>query len=108
MAIKEIITLEEYKKEIEESKKVSVIDFWAPWCGPCKMIAPIFKAVSEEDEFKDVNFFKVNVDEADELARQFNVMSIPTLVVIKGGEAVDIARGALSPDLLKSFIKKNL
>ncbi|MFH1803046.1 MAG: thioredoxin [archaeon] len=78
-----------------------VIDFWAPWCGPCKMMGPIFEEAAEE--VKDtVKFGKVNVDESSDLAQRFGVMSIPTLMFLRDGEVVDKLVGVLpKEDLVK-------
>ena len=69
-----------------------VLDFYATWCGPCKRIAPLFKELSEK--FPTIQFFKVDVDEANDVAEQFSVESLPTFVFIKGGEVVDRLMGA--------------
>ena len=105
MVIIHIDTVESFKKETEGEDKVVILDFWAPWCGPCRMLGPIFEEIS--DDYSDVVFAKVNVDEAQELAGQFNIMSIPTLLIVKGGEVVDQQMGALSKEQLKDFINKN-
>lgn len=105
MAIKHITDVEEFKTQVEESDKLSVIDFWAPWCGPCKMLGPIFEKVSEE--YTDVQFVKIDIDEAQDLAEQFSIVSIPTLIIMKDGEVVDQQMGALSKDQLKQFIDQN-
>ena len=86
------ITKETFQKEIVESEKPVLLDFWASWCGPCRMIAPVLDQIAEERE--DVKVAKVNVDEQPELAASFQVMSIPTLVVMKGGEVVNRTMGA--------------
>lgn len=80
-------------KESLESDKVVLVDFWAEWCGPCRMIAPIIDEVSEE--FKDKAIIgKVNVDEQNDIAAQFGIRSIPTIVLFKNGEVVDKIVGA--------------
>ena len=83
MAIIEI-TAENYQTEVVESDKPVLLDFWATWCGPCKMLSPIVDEIAEERG--DIKVGKVNVDDQGELAAQFGVMSIPTLVVMVDGE----------------------
>lgn len=83
-----------FQNEVMNSEKEVLLDFWAPWCGPCRMIAPILEEIATERS--DIKVGKVNVDEQPELASQFDVMSIPTLVVIKNGKIVNQAVGARS------------
>ena len=81
-----------FNQEVLHSDKPVLLDFWAPWCGPCRMVAPVLEEISEERA--DIKVAKVNVDEQPELATQFGVMSIPTLVVMKEGKIVNQAIGA--------------
>lgn len=86
------ITKENFQKEVIESDKPVLIDFWAAWCGPCKMLSPTIEEIA--GEVTDAKVGKVNVDEQPELAKQFNVMSIPTLVVMKDGKIANTSVGA--------------
>lgn len=81
-----------FRNEILNSEMPVLLDFWAPWCGPCRMVSPIVDEIAAERG--DIKVGKVNVDEERELAGQFGVMSIPTLVVIKGGRVVNQMVGA--------------
>ena len=81
-----------FQNEVLNSEMPVLLDFWAPWCGPCRMVGPIVDEIA--DERGDIRVGKVNVDEQPELAAQFGVMSIPTLLVMKNGKAVNQAVGA--------------
>ena len=80
------ITKDNFNKEVMETEKVVLLDFWATWCGPCQMIAPILNEVAEE--CPDITVGKIDVDEEQELAMSFGITSIPTLIVMKNGKAV--------------------
>lgn len=97
------VTSETFDKEVIESEIPVLVDFWAPWCGPCKMMGPIVDELSEE--VSNVKFCKVNTDEADTIAIQYRVMSIPTLMLFRNGERIDTSIGAISKDELRSFIE---
>ena len=86
------ITKDNFEQEVLSSDKPVLLDFWASWCGPCRMVSPIVDEIAEERE--DIKVGKVNVDEESELAARFRVMSIPTLVVMKDGEIVNQSVGA--------------
>ncbi len=85
-----------FEAEVLNSEKKVLVDFWAPWCGPCRMVSPIVDAIAEERA--DVKVGKVNVDDEEELAVRFGIMSIPTLMVFEGGSVVKTAIGARSKD----------
>ncbi|MCX8196753.1 MAG: thioredoxin [Candidatus Micrarchaeota archaeon] len=101
-----MITLTEENFEREVKGKTVLVDFWAPWCGPCRMVAPILEELAAE--MKDVKFGKVNVDEQPELAEKFGISSIPTLVLFKEGKIVANRVGAASKETLKSWIQASL
>lgn len=88
------ITKSNFQEEVIQSKVPVLLDFWAPWCGPCRMVSPLVDEIAEERE--DIKVGKINVDEEGELAGAFQVSSIPTLVVMKDGKAVNQAIGARS------------
>jgi len=91
MSVKNI-TAENFEKEVMNSPKPVLLDFWAPWCGPCRMVSPVVEEIAAERS--DIVVGKVNVDEQSALAAQFRVMSIPMLVVMKDGKIVNQAVGA--------------
>ena len=95
-----IITKENFESEVIKSDKPVLLDFWAEWCGPCRMVSPIVEEIAEETPTVKVG--KINVDEQPELASAFKVMSIPTLVVLKDGKVVSTVVGARpKADILK-------
>ena len=95
------ITKENYEEEVINSSVPVLLDFWASWCGPCRMLSPIVDEIAEEVEGK-VKVGKINVDDEEELAVRFGIMSIPTLLVFEGGKIVNSAIGARSKeDILK-------
>ena len=81
------ITRDNFEKEVLNSDKPVLLDFWAAWCTPCKMVSPIIKEIASE--VKDAKVGKINIDEEPELAAAFNIMSIPTLAVMKNGKVID-------------------
>ncbi len=100
-------TDKDFEELVLKSDLPVLVDFWAEWCGPCKMISPIIDEIGNEVEGK-LKIVKVNIDEAPSLATQFNVMSIPTLIIFKGGAPVDQIVGALSKDQLLDKINSSI
>jgi len=86
---------------------IMLVDFWAPWCGPCRMVSPIIEQLSREYSGK-VAFGKVNVDESQRIAASFGIQSIPTLMIFKGGKAVDVMVGALPKGQIEMKLKQHL
>ncbi|MGN6710408.1 thioredoxin [Anaerocolumna jejuensis DSM 15929] len=99
------ITRENFKREVLESEKPVLLDFWASWCGPCKMVSPIIDQVAEEKKGM-IKVGKINIDEEAELAAQFRIMSIPTLVVIKDGKIVESTAGVKPKNAILSLLSE--
>lgn len=101
MAVIEI-TKENYETEVVQSEQPVLLDFWASWCGPCQMLSPVVDQIGEERE--DIKVGKINVDAQQELAMQFRVVSIPTLVVMKQGEESDRSVGVITKEEILSML----
>jgi thioredoxin 1 len=101
------ISQDDFQKEVSESSIPVVVDFYADWCGPCKMVSPTLEKLSAEYEQR-VRFVKVDVDDNPELASQFGIMSIPTVMFFAGGKAQDAIIGAVSAPVYKDKIEKTL
>lgn len=92
---------------INTSDKPVLVDFWAPWCGPCRMLAPILEDV-EKDLGTKVTIAKINVDENQELAQKFQIMSIPAMMIFKDGKAVDSMVGLMPKDRIVAYLNKHI
>ena len=92
-----------FVEEVMNSEKPVLVDFWASWCGPCRMVIPVVEKIAEE--YPEYKVVKVNVDEEQELAAQFGVMSIPTLMVVKNGEVVSKSVGAKNKQQILAMLE---
>ena len=97
------VTSSNFEEEVLNSDKTVLIDFYADWCGPCKMFSPIVESVAEENE--DIKVVKIDVDNAQDLAIKYQVMSIPTIVVIKNGQEVNRNVGVVSKSQILEMVK---
>jgi len=98
------VTKDNFKEEVLEAKGKVLLDFWAAWCGPCRMISPMVDAIAAENG--DIKVGKVNVDEEQELAQEFEIMSIPTLILFKDGKLVDRSVGVIPKPLIQRFVNQ--
>ena len=96
-----------FEESVLKSNIPVLVDFWAPWCGPCRAVAPVLEAIAEEFSGK-IKVTKLNVDDNSEIASQYSVTSIPTLFMFKNGKILDQTVGAVNKDFLKEFINKYL
>ncbi|MBQ3421334.1 MAG: thioredoxin [Romboutsia sp.] len=99
-----VINMDEFNNEVVNSNEVAVIDFFATWCGPCKMLAPVFEEVANETP--NAKFFKVDIDESLDLARQYSVSSVPTIKIFRKGDLMETFVGFMPKDKLSEAINK--
>ena len=99
------VTKNTFKQEVEEHKGLVVIDLWATWCGPCRMLAPVLDEL--EGDYPDVKFCKINVDEEPELARAFNVQSIPMVAFVKDNVFLDVSVGYVPKARLAALVEEH-
>jgi len=101
------VTNRHFQTEVIDSERLVLVDFWAPWCGPCRVVAPVVEAIAEQ--YADqVKVFKVNTDENPDLASQYQVQSIPTLIIFKEGQPVDTLIGAVPQATIAAALDKHL
>lgn len=99
------LTAASFSEKIENGKGVALVDFWASWCGPCMMLAPVIDEVADDFAGK-ADIYKVNVDEEGELAAKFGIMSIPTLIIFKNGEIFDKIVGVVPKDAIAAKLEE--
>ena len=101
-------TKDEFDEIINNSHKLVVVDFYAEWCMPCVMLAPIFEELAESKSMKEVKFTKINIDDNEKLSRRYNVSNIPCLIIFKKGKEVGRIVGSQTADVIEEKIKKFL
>jgi len=102
-----IFNKENFKQEVEDSTDLVLVDFFAPWCGPCQMMEPIIEEITNEYKDKGIKIGKLNIDENQEIASKYGVMSIPTFLVFKDGKVIDKKVGYGDKEELVQLIDKN-
>ncbi|MEB3339662.1 thioredoxin [Okeania sp.] len=107
MSAAEPVTDSSFQEEVLESELPVLVDFWAPWCGPCRMVTPVVDEISVQYEGK-IKVVKVNTDENPNVASQYGIRSIPTLMIFKAGQRVDMVVGAVPKTTLTKTLEKHL
>jgi thioredoxin 1 len=107
MSAAEQVTDSTFEQEVLKSEVPVLVDFWAPWCGPCRMVAPVVEEIAEQYEGQ-IKVVKVNTDENPQIASQYGIRSIPTLMIFKGGDKVDMVVGAVPKTTLATTLEKYL
>ena len=107
MSAAEQVTDSTFEQEVLKSEVPVLVDFWAPWCGPCRMVAPVVEEIAEQYEGQ-IKVVKVNTDENPHIASQYGIRSIPTLMIFKGGDKVDMVVGAVPKTTLANTLEKYL
>ena len=103
----QVISSDEFNNLVDNIEGIAVVDFFATWCGPCKMLAPVFQEVGNELEGK-AKFYKVDIDQSLDIARQFNVSTVPTVIIFKNGEAIERLVGFMPKENLLAKIKEHI
>ncbi|HXW02245.1 MAG TPA: thioredoxin [Candidatus Nitrosotenuis sp.] len=107
MSLTHVSNAKDWQSQVIDSPKPVFVDFWAEWCGPCRMVGPVVEELAKDYDGK-VLFVKVNVDEANELAAKYNIFSIPTLMILNKGQVIAQQVGAASKEAYKSMIERAL
>ena len=102
-----IINTSQFKESVEQNSGVVVVDFFATWCGPCKMLAPVFEQAGEEMK-NDATFLKVDIDQSLEIAQQFRISTVPTMMIFKDGKPVESLVGFMPKDAIVQKVKSHL
>lgn len=101
-----VLNNENFKSEIENSDKVVIVDFFATWCGPCKMLTPVFEELS--NSMTDVDFVKVDIDQSLRIAQEYNITSVPTMMIFKNGKPVDAIMGFVPKQNIENKLRMHL
>lgn len=102
-----VINTTQFRGDVESNKGIVVVDFFATWCGPCKMLAPVFESLGEEMK-DEARFVKVDIDQSLEIAQQFNVSTVPTMMIFKDGKSVESLVGFMPKEKIKAKVKSHL
>lgn len=105
--IVKVINYDEFSSKIENGSGIAVVDFFATWCGPCKMLAPVFEAASNELKSK-AHFVKVDIDQSLDIAKKYSVSTVPTVIIFKDGKPIDTMVGFMPQEMLVSKVKSHL